>query len=112
MNREAEVDRRHINRFVKRQKLNTHPNRETGNKDIERLEMHSRQANLKFIALHQLDPRHNRTDVDEIVNTLNYFSSNTTWRNIDIEKVHSLGRAPKCSTASSGDATSVNDHDH
>ena len=66
-----------------------------GKKDIKRLEVQSRQANLKFLGLHEPGPRHNRTDVYKIVDTLNYFSSNTTWRHIDIENVHSLGRAPK-----------------
>ena len=44
-------------------------------KDVERLEIHSRQANLKFLGTPEPDSRENRTDLDELVDALNYFSS-------------------------------------
>ena len=97
MKQEAKVGRSHINDLLS-DRNSEHTRTERLLKDIERLEVHSKQANLKFLGLHEPDPRDNRTDVDETVDTLNY-SSNTMWQNTDIAKVHRLGRAPKQSAA-------------
>lgn len=93
LKQEVEVDRGDIKDLLS-DRDNAHTRIERMERDIERLEVHSRQANLKFLGINEPDPRENRSDVDEIVDTLNYFSSShTTWRNTDIEKVHRLGRA-------------------
>ena len=93
LKQEVEVDRGDIKDLLT-DRDNAHTRIERLERDTERLEVHSRQANLKFLWINEPDPRDNRSDVDEIVDTLNYFSSSdTTWRNTDIEKVHRLGRA-------------------
>ena len=47
-------------------------------KEMERQETASRLKNLKFIGIFGPTPGDNRADVDELVATLNYFSSSRT----------------------------------
>ena len=56
----------------------THSRLDRLEKEMERQETASRLKNLNFIRIFEPTPEDNRADVDELVATLNYFSSSRT----------------------------------
>jgi hypothetical protein len=58
--------------------------------DIERMEVFSRQANLKFIGIRE-DNLDGVSSVDKVVHLLNNHLSNSNWRHSDIQ-AYRLGR--------------------
>ena len=87
----AQEDRTDINELLQNRD-DAHSRIQQLEKDVERLEVNARQSNLKFFGIPEPDPRDNRTDIDELVYALNYFSPSSTWKNADFVNVHRLGR--------------------
>ena len=76
---DAQEDKNDINELLQ-DRDNTYTQMHQLEKDVERLEIHSRQANLKFFGILEPDPRENRTDINELVDALNCFSARSSWR--------------------------------
>ena len=74
---EAQEDRMDI-RELSRGMDKTHSRLDRLEKEIKHQETASRLKNLKFIGIFEPTPGDNRADVDELVATLNYFSSSRT----------------------------------
>ena len=93
---EAKGDRMDI-KELSRDMDKTHSHLDRLKTEIERQETASRLKNLKFIGIFEPTSGDNRADVDELVATLNYFSSSRTWRHSDIESTHRIGQVHKTS---------------
>ena len=93
---EAQEDRMDI-KELSRDMDKTHSRLDRLEKEMEHQETASRLKNLKFIGIFEPTPGDNRADVDELVATLNYFSSSRTWRHSDIESAHRIGQVHKTS---------------
>lgn len=89
----AQEDRTDINELLQNRD-DAHSRIQQLEKDVERLEVNARQTNLKFFGIPEPDPRDNRTDIDELVYALNYFSPSSTWKNADFVSAHRLGQPP------------------
>ena len=74
---EAQEDRMDI-KELSRDMDKTHSRLDRLEKEMEHQETTSRLKNLKFIGIFEPTPGDNRADVDELVATLNYFSSSRT----------------------------------
>ena len=93
---ETQDDRRDINELLEdRDKAHTRLDRLE--KEMEQRETASRQRNLKFLGIFEPTPGDDRADVDELLATLNYFSSSRTWKHDDIEGTHRIGQVHKTS---------------
>ena len=91
---EAQEDRMDI-KGLSRDMDKTHSRLDRLEKEMEHQETASRLKNLKFIGIFEPTPGDNRADVDELVATLNYFSSGRTLRHSDIESTHRIGKFTK-----------------
>ena len=87
----AQEDRTDINKLLQNRD-DAHSRIQQLEKDVERLEVNARQSNLTFFGIPEPDPRDNRTDIDELVYALNYFSPSSTWKNADFVSAHRLRR--------------------
>ena len=93
---ETQENRRDINEQLEdRDKAHTRLDRLE--KEMEQRETASRQRNLKFLRIFEPTPGDDRADVDELLATLNYFSSSRTWKHDDIEGTHRIGHVDKTS---------------
>ena len=64
---------------------------------MEQRETASRLKNLTFLGIFQPTPGDDRADVDELLATLNYFSSSRAWRHDDFEGTHRIGEVDETS---------------
>ena len=93
---ETQENRRDINEQLEdRDKAHTRLDRLE--KEMEQRETASRQRNLRFLGIFEPTPGDDRADVDELLATLNYFSSSRTWKHDDIEGTHRIGQVDKTS---------------
>ncbi len=60
-------------------------------RDMEKMDIASRQRNLKFLGIYESTRNDKTADIEELVGTLNYFSCDRKWVNSDVEQTHRIG---------------------
>ena len=66
-------------------------------RQADRLDAASREKNLKFFGIFEPGPSDGISDVEEVVATLNHFSSTKVWQKCDIERTHRIGQPNRSS---------------
>ena len=90
LKQDVQQDRTDLSELL-RDRDNTHTRLGRLERDMEKMDIASRQRNLKFLGIYESTRNDKTADIEELVGTLNYFSCDRKWVNSDVEETHRIG---------------------